>query len=101
MNQYYLEYIWLDGNDPQNLRSKSKVVLAKGEDKIKLSNWNFDGSSTNQADTSKSELILVPVVKYKNPFINNGFLVMGKSESVNTNEGFFKNYDVINKIYKL
>ncbi len=76
MNQYYLEYIWLDGNDPQNLRSKSKVVLAKGEDKIKLSNWNFDGSSTNQADTSKSELILVPVVKYKNPFINNGFLVM-------------------------
>lgn len=32
---------------------------------------------------------------------DNGFLVMGKSESINTCEGFFKNYDAINKIYKL
>lgn len=76
MNKYYLEYIWLDGNSPQTLRSKTKIVSAKSEDKIKFSNWNFDGSSTNQAETAKSELILVPVGDYKNPFRENGFLVI-------------------------
>jgi glutamine synthetase len=76
MKTFFLEYIWLDGNSPQQLRSKTKVVEAKNEDKIKLSNWNFDGSSTSQAETSKSELILNPVNKFKNPFLENGFLVM-------------------------
>jgi len=79
MNQYFLEYIWLDGSYPQNLRSKTKIVYAKSEDKIKISNWNFDGSSTGQAITSESELIIAPVsrkVKYKDPFRENGFLVM-------------------------
>lgn len=76
MKTFFLEYIWLDGNSPQQLRSKTKIVEVKNEDKIKLSNWNFDGSSTNQAETSNSELILKPVNKFKNPFIENGFLVM-------------------------
>lgn len=76
MKTFFLEYIWLDGNSPQQLRSKTKIVEVKNEDKIKLSNWNFDGSSTSQAETSKSELILKPVNKFKNPFIENGFLVM-------------------------
>lgn len=76
MQQYFLEYIWLDGGDPQQVRSKTKVVSAKNEDKIKLSNWNYDGSSTGQAETSKSEMILVPVNKYVDPFRQNGFLVM-------------------------
>lgn len=74
--KFFLEYIWLDGNNPQKLRSKTKIVTAKNEDKIKLSNWGFDGSSTNQAETSKSEMVLIPVNKFKDPFRNNGFLVM-------------------------
>ena len=64
MNQYYLEYIWLDGSSPQQVRSKTRIVFAKSADKVKLSKWNYDGSSTNQADTSKSEMILIPVSKY-------------------------------------
>lgn len=76
MKTFFLEYIWLDGNSPQQLRSKTKIVEAKNEDKIKLTSWNFDGSSTSQADTHKSELILKPVNKFKNPFLENGFLVM-------------------------
>ncbi len=76
MNQYYLDYIWLDGSKSQQVRSKTKIVFAKSPDKIKLSNWNYDGSSTGQAETSKSELILVPVSKYKNPFKPDAFLVM-------------------------
>lgn len=76
MKTFFLEYIWLDGNYPQQLRSKTKIVEAKNEDKIKLSNWNFDGSSTNQADTQKSELILRPVNRFKNPFLENSILVL-------------------------
>jgi glutamine synthetase len=76
MKTFFLEYIWLDGNNPQKLRSKTKIVTAKNEDKIKVPNWGFDGSSTNQAETSKSEMVLVPVNRFKDPFRENGFLVM-------------------------
>lgn len=54
-----VEYIWLDGGTPQQLRSKVKVLPAKRDselfydiEKISLEDvpeWNFDGSSTNQA----------------------------------------------------
>ena len=37
MKTFFLEYIWLDGNNPQQLRSKTNIVEAKNEDKIKLS----------------------------------------------------------------
>ncbi len=50
--QYKLEYLWLDGYKPiANLRSKTKVVELddfNGEVE-KLPEWNFDGSSTDQA----------------------------------------------------
>lgn len=76
MNSFFLEYIWLDGSYPQKLRSKTKIVQAKSEEKIKLTNWGYDGSSTGQAETSKSEMVLVPVNKFKDPFRENGLLVM-------------------------
>lgn len=63
-----IEYVWLDGYTPEpNLRSKIKVV-----DKISIWNleeipyWNFDGSSTKQADGSNSDCILKPVRLYYN-----------------------------------
>ena len=81
MKNYFLEYIWLDGNSPQKLRAKTKVVSLSQE--LNLTNWknfvkrwNYDGSSTNQAETSKSELILNPVNLFKDPFRQNSFLVM-------------------------
>jgi glutamine synthetase len=76
MKNFFLEYIWLDGSNPQQLRSKTKIVKSKSIDKIELPNWNYDGSSTGQADTSKSEMILKPVNKFKDPFRKNGLLVM-------------------------
>ena len=54
-----LEYIWLDGYDPEpNLRSKVKIIneIVSHLDEVPL--WNFDGSSTKQADGSKSDCIL-------------------------------------------
>lgn len=62
-----LEYVWLDGYEPEpNLRSKVKIVdetITKIED-VPL--WNFDGSSTKQAEGSKSDCILKPVRLYFN-----------------------------------
>lgn len=61
------EYVWIDGND--TLRSKNRILHEK-PDLLWLPMWNFDGSSTNQATGSVSDIILKPVRVYKNPFID-------------------------------
>ena len=57
-----LEYIWLDGYSTPNLRSKIKVVKNWNG---ACPNWNFDGSSTQQAPGEDSECILIPARNYK------------------------------------
>lgn len=96
---FHLEYIWLDGNYPQQIRSKTKIVEkeysndssvnpresffnACKKDLSILPMWNFDGSSTNQAETAKSELLLKPVNIFIDPFKSNGLIVV--SEVYNT-----------------
>lgn len=64
-----LEYVWLDGYKPEpNLRSKVKIVdynTIKGKrTELNFPMWNFDGSSTNQADTGNSDRLLKPVRYY-------------------------------------
>ncbi len=67
-----LEYIWLDGSNPQQLRSKTKIV-----NKIDTMNpmdypvWSFDGSSTSQAEAGKgknTDCLLNPVFISSDPF---------------------------------
>ncbi|NBP67055.1 MAG: hypothetical protein EBU66_20715, partial [Bacteroidetes bacterium] len=63
------EYVWLDGYKPEpNLRSKVRIVEY---DKVRnafldgnFPMWNFDGSSTNQAETGNSDRLLKPVRHY-------------------------------------
>jgi glutamine synthetase len=94
----HLEYIWLDGAYPQQIRSKTKIVekevdlnpLKSGaitldslflnwkQNPETLPIWNFDGSSTGQAETSKSELLLKPVNIFKDPFKKDGFIVVAE-----------------------
>lgn len=62
-----LEYIWLDSNG--SIRSKIKITT-----KNEVPKWNFDGSSTGQAECSNSEVILNPVSGYKNPFFKSNNL---------------------------
>ena len=51
MTAFKFEYIWLDGYNPEpNLRSKTKVINEIIEDYNNLPEWNYDGSSTRQAD---------------------------------------------------
>ena len=68
------EYIWIGGND-YDLRSKSKTIYGISADDIKLADlpvWNFDGSSTNQATGINSEVLLIPVAMYNDPFRGEG-----------------------------
>jgi len=73
-----LEYIWLDGYEPvPNLRSKTKIVAFDGEPTLdELPVWNFDGSSTRQAEGSSSDCLLQPVALFPDPARTNGYLVM-------------------------
>jgi glutamine synthetase len=77
MHTVILEYIWLDGHG--ELRSKYKTVYVDDPFQFELEQWNYDGSSTYQAETGNSEIILNPVRKYKNPFFETScisYLVM-------------------------
>jgi glutamine synthetase len=77
--KYLLEYIWIDGNS--NLRSKNRLMDFPTGHSISITNlpvWNFDGSSTSQAETADSERFLKPVYICNNPFTKEtpGLLVM-------------------------
>jgi glutamine synthetase len=63
------EYIWIDAFD--NTRSKLKVMDFDYLPTINdFPEWNFDGSSTGQAEGRDSDILLKPVKLYKNPFID-------------------------------
>ena len=65
---FKLEYIWIDGSEPTaQLRSKTKVLEDFGGDIGSCPIWNFDGSSTNQAEGANSDCVLHPVRLYENP----------------------------------
>jgi len=66
-----LEYIWLDGNNPQQLRSKTKIVSSSVNSINDCPIWSFDGSSTNQAKSGKgknTDCLLKPVYMVRDPF---------------------------------
>lgn len=68
----FCEYIWIDGAG--GMRSKNRILnvhsLKCGDtpslDQIPV--WNFDGSSTGQATTDSSEVILKPMSIFNDPF---------------------------------
>ena len=69
--QSKLEYIWLDGSKPQQLRSKTKITkeinsMNPGDYPV----WSFDGSSTGQAQSGKgknTDCLLKPVFVTHDP----------------------------------
>jgi glutamine synthetase len=78
MTKFKLEYIWLDGYEPvPNLRGKTKVVaFAETPTLEELPLWNFDGSSTRQAEGHDSDRLLQPVAVFPDPARANAMLVM-------------------------
>lgn len=83
MDKLLLEYIWLDGNKPQQIRSKIKFADVKDlkefeetEKPSELPEWGFDGSSTLQAEGYDSDCILLPVKVIPHPFYVAGYAVL-------------------------
>jgi glutamine synthetase len=77
--RHLIEYIWYDNK--QYLRSKIRFITS-GKFPCELNvddipEWNYDGSSTGQAETAHSEIILVPSYTSPHPFYQeNGTLVV-------------------------
>jgi len=62
-----LEYLWLDGCNPTQIRSKTKIVRSFGRKGGEAPVWGFDGSSTEQAEGKNSDCVLKPVRVYPHP----------------------------------
>ena len=72
------EYIWLDNN--LKFRSKTRTII----DSSTIPYWNYDGSSTGQAEGNFSEIILNPVARFNCPFRRgNNILVLCDSYNPN------------------
>jgi glutamine synthetase len=71
---FVVEYIWLDSKN--KTRSKTRVLTPKSGLPFGITDipdWNYDGSSTGQADSDgNTEIILKPRMLYKNPFYRTG-----------------------------
>jgi len=62
-----IEYVWLGGS-AWDLRGKTRVLSKPVEKLEDISEWNFDGSSTELATTENSEILLKPVRMINDPF---------------------------------
>jgi len=88
LEQTQVTYVFIGGN--KELRSKTKTMpkftntkryqkLEDGRTQYlanELPDWNYDGSSTEQAEGSFSEIIIKPQRVFKDPFRKGGLLVM-------------------------
>ena len=68
LSKILLEYIWIDADE--NPRSKTKILNKDVFNINSLPDWNFDGSSTNQAEGRDSDVLIKARAVYTNPFVN-------------------------------
>merc|ERR1719408_121104 len=81
------EYVWLGGGETVmggfDMRSKTRTLDAAPKSVADLPQWNYDGSSTNQAPGEDSEVLLNPVAYFADPF-RGGDNILVMCEAANT-----------------
>lgn len=83
MSHIPIEYIWFGGNNEfrSKIRYFQNIPVKELKHHVLQLQWNYDGSSTNQATTDKSEIILKPVQVYSN-ISNTKYYVLCETYSI-------------------
>ena len=94
-----VEYVWIGGNN--EVRSKTKVLDDVINTVDELPEWNYDGSSTNQAVGDDSEVIIKPQALFRDPFRGRNHKIVMCDTYNSNNEPLSNNNRVAaNEIFK-